>query len=531
MPAAGGDPGPSGRAGLSWRAGPARTRTCATRISIVDIARECVATPDGAEPDQGRRAGPRPDRPPPAHRARSPRRCESSFAHPSTVYDQRSPAGLGHHPPGADARRLHARRGGPRDFRSRWAKTSLSRWASTADRRRALPQTAAKPAQAARVANAPRACVASPRALRTPDPPAGPNGLRPRFLRSPHVPGRIESVRALRAAHLALCLVLIALALLGVAAPAAAVDAVRVNRDVTAIDLTPAIERYRSDGDVIQISTAPGPDGIVRRIAVRAREAGTRAGLDRVRADQRRRRADRPAARRLAFPPLGLRRDLAGPRRLAHRRDHREPGHPPRQAARSRGRPLPPSRSTRAPPSPTWRSCATPSVPRLFLLRARRLPRQGERADALRGDHHRHRRVAGAVPHRDLRRQGRPDLSRRRGAGLGRCSLMRASISASSNAVFPPRRERRAGLPGSRRGDPGGDAARLPVRLSQPQPLARALRARDALVARLPRRARRARGHRSAGGGGSGAHLARRRRGHRLRARCCISPPRATTGP
>ena len=46
--------------------------------------------------------------------------------------------------------------------------------------------------------------------------------------------------------------------------------------DAQAIDLTPAIERYRSDGDVIQISTAPGRDGIVRRIAVKAREAGTR---------------------------------------------------------------------------------------------------------------------------------------------------------------------------------------------------------------------------------------------------------------
>jgi diguanylate cyclase (GGDEF)-like protein/PAS domain S-box-containing protein len=36
------------------------------------------------------------------------------------------------------------------------------------------------------------------------------------------------------------------------------------------------IERYRSDGDEIRISTAPGRDGIVRRIAVKAREAGTR---------------------------------------------------------------------------------------------------------------------------------------------------------------------------------------------------------------------------------------------------------------
>ena len=36
------------------------------------------------------------------------------------------------------------------------------------------------------------------------------------------------------------------------------------------------IERYRSDGDLIQISTAPGKDGIVRRIVVKARETGAR---------------------------------------------------------------------------------------------------------------------------------------------------------------------------------------------------------------------------------------------------------------
>ena len=55
-----------------------------------------------------------------------------------------------------------------------------------------------------------------------------------------------------------------------------AVESVRVDPKMKAIDLTPAIERYNSDGDEIRISTAPGRDGIVRRIAVKAREAGTR---------------------------------------------------------------------------------------------------------------------------------------------------------------------------------------------------------------------------------------------------------------
>jgi len=56
--------------------------------------------------------------------------------------------------------------------------------------------------------------------------------------------------------------------------PARAVDAINVRLDAAAIDLTEAIERHRTDTDRIQVSTAPGPDGIVRRIEVRAREAG-----------------------------------------------------------------------------------------------------------------------------------------------------------------------------------------------------------------------------------------------------------------
>ncbi|GJE19385.1 hypothetical protein AIGOOFII_4133 [Methylobacterium marchantiae] len=63
---------------------------------------------------------------------------------------------------------------------------------------------------------------------------------------------------------------------LGMGAPAWAVEAVRVTLDAPAIDLTPMIERYRSDGDLIQISTAPGKDGIVRRIVVKARDSGAR---------------------------------------------------------------------------------------------------------------------------------------------------------------------------------------------------------------------------------------------------------------
>ena len=56
------------------------------------------------------------------------------------------------------------------------------------------------------------------------------------------------------------------------AKPARAVEAVNVRLDAAAIDLTAATEIKKTDTNRIQVSTAPGPDGIVRRIEVRARE-------------------------------------------------------------------------------------------------------------------------------------------------------------------------------------------------------------------------------------------------------------------
>jgi diguanylate cyclase (GGDEF)-like protein/PAS domain S-box-containing protein len=55
---------------------------------------------------------------------------------------------------------------------------------------------------------------------------------------------------------------------------AAAVEAVNIRVDASAIDLTDAVELQRTDTDRIQVSTTPGADGIVRRIEVRGREAG-----------------------------------------------------------------------------------------------------------------------------------------------------------------------------------------------------------------------------------------------------------------
>jgi len=60
-------------------------------------------------------------------------------------------------------------------------------------------------------------------------------------------------------------------ALLG-ALPARAVEAVNVPSNAAAIDLTAAVERHRTDADQIVVSTAPGADGTVQRMNVRARE-------------------------------------------------------------------------------------------------------------------------------------------------------------------------------------------------------------------------------------------------------------------
>lgn len=57
-----------------------------------------------------------------------------------------------------------------------------------------------------------------------------------------------------------------------VTVPAHALDAINVPLEVDALDLTRAVDRFVEVGDRLQVSTAPGPDGIVRRIEVRARE-------------------------------------------------------------------------------------------------------------------------------------------------------------------------------------------------------------------------------------------------------------------
>ncbi|GGF44525.1 diguanylate cyclase [Azorhizobium oxalatiphilum] len=67
----------------------------------------------------------------------------------------------------------------------------------------------------------------------------------------------------------AFCLVLLAMLVLATP-PASAVEAIAVRLDAKVTDLLPAVEQLKTDNERVQISTAPGADGIVRRIEVRS---------------------------------------------------------------------------------------------------------------------------------------------------------------------------------------------------------------------------------------------------------------------
>src|SRR5690606_10139853 len=57
------------------------------------------------------------------------------------------------------------------------------------------------------------------------------------------------------------------------AAPAGAIEPIKISRDDVALDLSKAVEIHRDQGENFQVSTAPGADGIVRRIEVEAQDS------------------------------------------------------------------------------------------------------------------------------------------------------------------------------------------------------------------------------------------------------------------
>ena len=86
-------------------------------------------------------------------------------------------------------------------------------------------------------------------------------------------PARIEKTRFVRLKRYLIALFLIILSRLDGPSPSSRCACRRTPR---AIDLTHVVEKHSSQGDRLQVSTAPGSDGIVRRIEVGAKEAGSR---------------------------------------------------------------------------------------------------------------------------------------------------------------------------------------------------------------------------------------------------------------
>ncbi len=237
------------------------------------------------------------------------------------------------------------------------------------------------------------------------------------------------------------------------------------------------------------------------------------AGVDRVRADQRFRRAADPPDRRAPLPLRRLGRRLARSRILAHHHDHREPG----PGAGAGGQP--PGGRVPADPrsghdSDLRRRAAHAVAAAALSVGAGRLQGQVDQPHALRGHTDRHRGPARAVPDDRVRRARGDDLSGGRGARLGgvRLCLHRLRLLAED---VRPRGRLGADLARRRRSDHRRHPDRIPVRLSQPAPLARALHAFRARLARADGGGRRALGVQRAGRGRRRPHLDRDRRGRR----------------
>ena len=59
---------------------------------------------------------------------------------------------------------------------------------------------------------------------------------------------------------------------------ASAIEPIKISKEDTALDLSRAVELLRNKGESVQVSTAPGPDGIVRRIEVQADQNSKASG-------------------------------------------------------------------------------------------------------------------------------------------------------------------------------------------------------------------------------------------------------------
>jgi hypothetical protein len=192
--------------------------------------------------------------------------------------------------------------------------------------------------------------------------------------------------------------------LLGVASArtSRAVEAINVRIDASAIDLTEAVERIKSEGDRIQVSTAPGADGIIRRIEVRSREAGQNWVVFAL-ANNSDEQIDRlivaPHCRMVDSGPGGW----TSP---AHGQYHAEPDRPDWQDSPSADISASRSIGTIITYVVELRS---DQLPQLYLWEPTPTRTRSTRSRSTTA-RDRHRRLARAVPHHPVRREGQRDV-------------------------------------------------------------------------------------------------------------------------
>src|SRR5690348_15776408 len=94
---------------------------------------------------------------------------------------------------------------------------------------------------------------------------------KPRYLGQSIIPGGLN-IHSMRQLFALLVLLLFALAS---HASAQEVDIVPAPEDINAVNLTSAVSIRPGENGKLELSTAPGEDGIIRRIGVLASQSGT----------------------------------------------------------------------------------------------------------------------------------------------------------------------------------------------------------------------------------------------------------------
>ena len=253
---------------------------------------------------------------------------------------------------------------------------------------------------------------------------AGPLPLRPDCGRPPGAAETgLNSLKFLLRSGtcLALALAVIATMFAGVRRRSA-VEPIKISRDDVALDLSGAVEIHRDQGENFQVSTAPGPDGIVRRIEVEATDASSSGDWAVFALANTQRPAARPADRGAAFPAGRLRAVLARPRLQPHRRDHPQRRLRAGQAAERRRRCVPGDAQPRLGRDLRRRAGLAEAAAGLSVGPGR-LQGHGQLLHAVPRHRHRHRRPAGAVPDDPVRGQGNVDVPGDGGARLGGARL------------------------------------------------------------------------------------------------------------